>query len=909
MGITSELIVRIAANAEEFRSEMGKVAKETLVLEDQLKVAAKISGAAFAAGTAAIAGAVIAATNFENKFTDVVTLLDKASFSTMNLDQGIDSLKKGVIQLGQETGESFDSLNKALFDLISAGVPADKALATLKATTHLAAAGATDTATAVQALTASMTAFGEKAGTATEISEKFFTAQKFGVTTVGDLAGEFSKVAGASNALGISFDETLSSLAALTADGAKPTNVAATQLKATLTSIINIQKDLGKESTAVQQALSLQNLEQKGLVGALTDLKAATGGNVVEMQRLLGSAESLSVALSLTGPQASLVSKILGEMGDSEKRAATFAEALAVKQETSKKAFDKFFRTIEAGAIIIGDVFAPMLSKVADLFSSIFQVLTNNPVLAKTAALFLGIGTALSGVALAAALGSTAFLQIRAAMIALNITTKVLALGLKGLVGATGIGLLLIVAVEVYNNWSVIWPAVTKIFAATVTSISSLASALGKILKGVFTFDSKAISEGMDEAKAAITKGLDDMAKAVKSNPDVAIDVPVTATADEQAINDAAKAASDAAKKEADEQKKIEQDKTKFLNDEQKTRIADNQAALDILKLQRQKASAEEIDLVRRKNQLELDEQKALLEKNESVRNSDLELIKMQKAILIEDEKKFNEKKKEIDQINREEKAALDEEFKLLSKEQQATFNEEELYALQDNILTKQEIENQAAAEKLQAQIDARNKYLEDEIKHGAAVAKLNQVLGSETVKLAKESANELVALTQSKNDTLKSIGKAAAVAQITIDTAQGAASIFAKLNALVPFLAPAIGAAGAAAIVAFGAEKTSNVLAANTGGMVPTNMGIPGKDSVNALLTPGELVVPEKNFDEVVGSVAAQRSGSTTTQNPDEGQGSKSLDLRILLEPVGDLVEYIEKQIIERRVQGIGLL
>ena len=133
----SELIVRIGANADKFDKELKRVGKTTANLEKQLASVAKISGVAFAAGAAAIASATVVAGKFEDKFTNVVTLLDKGSFSTMTLEQGIDSLKKGVIELGQETGESFDDLNKALFDLISSGVPAEEAIDTLRVTYQL----------------------------------------------------------------------------------------------------------------------------------------------------------------------------------------------------------------------------------------------------------------------------------------------------------------------------------------------------------------------------------------------------------------------------------------------------------------------------------------------------------------------------------------------------------------------------------------------------------------------------------------------------------------------------------------------------------------------------------------------------------------------------------------------------
>ena len=160
--------------------------------------------------------------------------------------------------------------------------------------------------------------------------------------------------------------------------------------------------------------------------------------------------------------------------------------------------------------------------------------------------------------------------------------------------------------------------------------------------------------------------------------------------------------------------------------------------------------------------------------------------------------------------------------------------------------LSEKEAKQQVDFDLVKANIDRNNAFLKDQARFGETYAKVNRALHSQEIGLATESANQLVELGASKNKTLQAIGRAAAVTQIGIDTAQGAASIFARLNALLPLLAPAIGAAGAAAIVAFGAEKTRAVLQANTGGIVP-GYG-PNMDSVPAMLTPGELVVPRNN-------------------------------------------------------------
>ena len=178
----------------------------------------------------------------------------------------------------------------------------------------------------------------------------------------------------------------------------------------------------------------------------------------------------------------------------------------------------------------------------------------------------------------------------------------------------------------------------------------------------------------------------------------------------------------------------------------------------------------------------------------------------------------------------------------------------------------------------------------------------INKALNNSELEGARQAAGQLVQLTQSKNNTLKSIGKAAALTQIGIDTAKGATAAYASL-APIPFVGPALGIAAAAALIAFGVEQAGQVLAANKGGIVPRNLGIPGQDSVSSLLTPGELVVPEQNFEEVVGAVAAQRAsqGGQAVQGTGATPGGSSTVVNVN----GDVLA--DETFIDRMIEGIN--
>lgn len=116
----------------------------------------------------------------------------------------------------------------------------------------------------------------------------------------------------------------------------------------------------------------------------------------------------------------------------------------------------------------------------------------------------------------------------------------------------------------------------------------------------------------------------------------------------------------------------------------------------------------------------------------------------------------------------------------------------------------------------------------------------------------AQTGLNALAGLMKSKNREAFEIGKAAAIAQALVAIPATAIDAYKSL-AGVPLVGPALGAAAAAAAVVAGMEQVRNIqsqrLAFAEGGMVP---GVGNKDTVPALLTPGEVVVPKKNFGDL---------------------------------------------------------
>lgn len=225
------------------------------------------------------------------------------------------------------------------------------------------------------------------------------------------------------------------------------------------------------------------------------------------------------------------------------------------------------------------------------------------------------------------------------------------------------------------------------------------------------------------------------------------------------------------------------------------------------------------------------------------------EIKKMREEALIEE----TEKQATVNQ----EYLDMQEEFGALAEGQRQEFEQKDLAAAASLRMTENEAKRQFFQQELKERIKNNNTFLMEQQKYGTAYALISKVMHSEIYQGSKQAFGELAQLQSSSNSTLKSIGKAAAIANIIIKTAESAMAIYAGFST-IPIIGPVLGVAGAAAAVAFGAEQVGRVTAAAQGGLI--SGGIPGMDSVPLLAQQGELVAPTKNFDEVVGSVAAKR-------------------------------------------------
>lgn len=532
-----------------------------------------------------------------------------------------------------------------------------------------------------------------------------------------------------------------------------------------------------------------------------------------------------------------------------EKVTQSFGGQAKVAGETVAGSFAKMKSAFSDVLEEIGERLAPAFKDLAVKIQAFLENVKNNKPLLDFIVVSGKIAAEVAGLVLALSTVAITVVKVSEAIKIAKVAIDIMGLSVRSLVGATGIGLLLIIASEIFLHWETIWPTAQRIFTEFTDVVTGAAAGLGKVLVGLLRLDFSTFKAGLLDITNTFKKVSDDKRLNAELEAEEQRKLNSQQNAETQAQT--AKQVALAEKRNA-ELKRQEDIKRQLLTSQS-----------DFIVLSLEGASAERIALQKQETEIltKLDDEK----------------YKDQRSLLQEHLDTIREMQEQADANDDERRLAYDEkiladnaEFNALSDEQQDAFLEGQNQALFDSVETRDTIQKKAAKDSLANQIKEHNEYLANQQKFGTVYAELNKLIYNSSVQAADKSFGELTQLTQSNNSTLKSIGKAASVAQITLKTAESAMNIYAGFST-IPIVGPVLGVAGAAAAVAFGAEQIGRVLAAQEGGIVTG--GIAGRDSVPSLLTPGELVVPQTNFNEVISAVAQQRGAVAAAQGEPSAQ------------------------------------
>jgi hypothetical protein len=582
------------------------------------------------------------------------------------------------------------------------------------------------------------------------------------------------------------------------------------------------------------QAVAQTYLHQTEITGELTqaiaDLGSSMGGD------LNGAAEKIARTIGTSTNAFARQGLVISDTLTTSERYAKVLEFVQQKAGGMAEEFNKANGfTVALNTAFgnfqenIGSKFFPIISKAKEIATGFFNILNKYEAVTQLAVVFLAVGTAVSLTVAAIAVAIPAYLALTAAITTFGVAATAALAGLPLLIAAIVAGVTLIAL-----NWDRVTATIAAGAAAIVETfrqIIDVASGVGMVFKGIFTLDPKTVDAG-------VVKVYESLKKIKDATVSTYNEIREEQTADQR-------------KQDAEKERLAKE--TQAREAAHQARLVEiNKLSVELIKMQNQNASAELIAL----KQKELETIKALDEEKSA---GEIAALRDRLQIIRELQVEAQDEEIARNEAFAQSKKEMEDELRAQGIEVDTEIKDTKLAEIKATQKITEDVERDLQANVLQTKIDARNRDILERKKYGNTVAAINKVLYSDEVQGAKSAVNDLVALQQSKNATLKTIGKAAAVASITISTAESAMNIF-KGFSTIPIIGPALGLAGAAAAVAFGAERIGQVVGAADGGLITG--GVTGKDSVPAMLMPGELVVPARNFDDVVGAVRGDSSG-----------------------------------------------
>jgi len=160
----------------------------------------------------------------------------------------------------------------------------------------------------------------------------------------------------------------------------------------------------------------------------------------------------------------------------------------------------------------IGEAFAPAAKALADILINVLGFFRENPAVVKFGAALLAVATATSAVVGGMVALKLATLAYSSSTIAAKLATVGLTFSVRTLLGATGIGLLIVVLGDLALNFDKRMQQITAVWTAFANNFIKLAGGIGNLLLGIFTFDVTKIKDGLTSVKDAVVGAVTEIA-------------------------------------------------------------------------------------------------------------------------------------------------------------------------------------------------------------------------------------------------------------------------------------------------------------------------------------------------------------------------------------------------------------
>jgi TP901 family phage tail tape measure protein len=337
----------------------------------------------------ALGGAsVVMSAKFEQSMAKIEGLVGVAG-------RDVDKMASQVRKLGPAYGKSAGEAGDALFFITSAGLRGKDAMDTLESSLKASAVGLGDTATVADLATSAMNAYGSSVLPASQATDVMVSAVREGKLQADELAGSMGRVLPLASAMGVGFDQVGAAFAALSRTGTGAAE-AATQIRGILASIQKPTKMAA--DTLAEYGLSAGDLRkqirEKGLLSVLQTLTTTFGDNEEAQARVFGNIRALSGVMDLMGANSAETEKIFRSLAQST---GATDKAFAVMEQTVGYRLSKAFEQMKQSLMEVGDVIAPVVTKIFEGVSYVVSAFQNLPGPMKTTVAIAGMVAAALG--------------------------------------------------------------------------------------------------------------------------------------------------------------------------------------------------------------------------------------------------------------------------------------------------------------------------------------------------------------------------------------------------------------------------------------------------------------------------------------------------------------------------------
>lgn len=333
------------------------------------------------AGVAAMGGLVFsfrelvrAFSDFEAGLTNVYTLLDEETFDRYHAE-----LERGAKEVMKEYGFAQKDVNKALFDAISAGVPAGKAIEFLHESATLAVGGVTRLSVSTDGLTSILNAYKLEITETKNVADAFFSAQKEGKTTVELLSSTIGKAAPIASNLGISYQELLAGIATLTKGGIS-TAEAVTYLRGAM---VALQKPTTKTTQLFEQefghGLGVSEIKARGFGTIIDELNQLMGKYPDEIAAAIPNIRAFTGITALSGKGLEEYNRILQLVNNDIGENSSLTQAYNRQQETSAQYLARARAELDTYRIALGEKLQPIMGMLVFRMSKLVKLLVELP--------------------------------------------------------------------------------------------------------------------------------------------------------------------------------------------------------------------------------------------------------------------------------------------------------------------------------------------------------------------------------------------------------------------------------------------------------------------------------------------------------------------------------------------------